>query len=541
MKKLKKLKLISLVLGVFIALTAFGCTTPVIPVTEDTLQIAIYKKGYGSDFADALAKAYSDKTGVDAKLTYITSSPDGIDSKIPIASSGIDVVFDISGRYNAALAVNNYFNGYEKAYADLTSVYDAPADPAYAEVQANSSLKNRDIINETLVDMLANDKDGKNYVMPWVMDLTGIVLNKTIWERDAAKLGNPEIPKTTDEMFTLFDKIKNTSGTPYAFKYGGQNTYVGEFNSITWLAQYEGKDNMENIYQGKDGNGIYTPEIFNSPAREKAFEVVRKMLLKTNGYVHTYDSASHIFMSQIQFLEGGAYFCTNGSWLEREVLEDNFDQGEVEIEFIKTPVLSAIVDKWPAVFTGNGGTTKDEKLRAVLDYIDGDTLTKPSFLSGSAGDAILAHLTDARRTESSLAPIHYAYIPAYSKHIDEAKKFLRFALSKEGQEVMLKASFGNMFPLNVDPSQFDYYKSSDISSFAKSTMAIFQNSILAARSAKYPMVYRGGIDLVRLNATPEIAFGGSDPVGVSAFMQAEFNFYNSNWSDRMSWAAVSNP
>lgn len=533
---MKKLKLLATALCALMAITAFAaCKAPDKQIDKDALHIAILKKGYGSEFAHSLAEAYQQKTGMKVQFVYDESSEASMTLLIQSKNSGIDIAFDIAATLNSVMARKNYIKGYDKAFVDLEDVYNAPA-LGYEELTAKPGLINRDIINEYMLDMIANDQDGKMYAMPWVMDINGFVYNKTIWERDKAKLGSPELPKTTDEMFTLFDHIKSVSGAnkkPYAFKYAGQSNQMWMAFG-PWLAQYDGKEAMSYFYKGQDINGGYTPDIYMTDGREAALAASRKLLLKTNGYVDTADAAGAILNVQGEFLQGNAYFHTNGSWLERETAE-NYDPADVEISFLKTPVISAIVDKWPAVFTGSAAA-KDAMLRQAIDYIDGDTSAKPAFLNGH--DDILVHLTDARNTVYTIGSLHYAAVPAYSTHIEEAKDFLKFMLSKEGQEIMLAASYGNMMPLNVNPQQFEYYNTAYCTTLSKSKMDIFKNAVLTGYPFKYPMSYFGGLDIIRSSHTIEIAFGGDSPEAVGTFMTKDYNYYNDNWADRMSLAGV---
>jgi|GEM_PF-4149008 len=555
---MKKIKLGALLLCGFMAMSALtGCAVKKKEVDPDALQIAILSRGFGSAFVYALGDAYEEEYGTKVNVLFDTSSTDTIRQQVRQADSHIDIVFEVFPPLNNILASKNYVMGYDKAFVDLTDIYDAPADPAYLEVQANPELKNRDIMNSQVVEMLENDMDGKHYALSWVMDTDGMMYHKTLWEREKAKLaaGKPsagipavpvedlELPKTTDEMFALFERIKAVSGEgkrPYAFKYAGQNEELAML-FISWLAQYEGQEWLRNFYEGKNLDGVYTPEIFrnDSPGRKPALDVIRNVLLKSNGYVENGDSAKHIFSSQIDFLEGASYFHFNGSWLDREAAT-NFPAGSVEIGFMRTPVISTVVERWPSVFTGSAAE-KDAMLRQVLDYIDGDTDVKPAFLTGDTGDEILAHLTDARGTISTQSHRHPVLIPAYSEHIDEAKNFLKFMLSKKGQEIMLKSSLGNMMPLNVDPAQFDYYKGSEITYLSKTKMKIFPDSVLVTHTPdKNPMNYLGGLLIGTRNPTLELAFGGSAPQSVDTYLNQQFQVANASWGTMMGLAGVSN-
>ena len=163
----------------------------------------------------------------------------------------------------------------------MEDILDAPADPAYKEVQENPDLTNRDIINASVLDQLTLDENGKVYALPWTTDITGIYYNHKVLTElneglsDAEKI---ELPKTTDDMFDVMDKVKTlrkADEDPYPFTFGNQHNYLDNCAFTTWWAQYAGEDELNNFRQGKDVNGEYTAQIFNTPSRLAALEVMR--------------------------------------------------------------------------------------------------------------------------------------------------------------------------------------------------------------------------------------------------------------------------
>ena len=221
--------------------------------------------------------------------------------------------------------------------------------------------------------------DGKQYSMPWTSGVVGLLYNKTKWDAMNTNLKNAgkeelTLPKTTDEMFALFEKIKTAdvkaaSGNAYAFSYSGQNSYMHfMFNSL-W-PQYEGKTASENFFEGKNEQGVYTADIYNTKGREYAYDVVRNMILKSNGYVNDGDSSQTYDLEQLSFLRGNALFSCNGDWMEREA-SAKFNPGDEDVAILRTPVMSEIVnnDKIKADFTGTDAE-KDAKLSAIVAFID---------------------------------------------------------------------------------------------------------------------------------------------------------------------------
>ena len=504
----------------------------------DALKIAVIAKGYGSVYAKALAKAYTKKTGVDAAVVRETVESSFVENSLKAGpdKNEIDLYFGIDNYPNFILAQNNFIEGYGRALADLSDIYESPA-VGYKELDTNPALKVKDIIDPFMLDAFTFS-DGKLYSAPYAAGVTGLIYNKTLWDSVNAKLTQNGqaaliLPRTTEEMFALFDHIKalkdgsvpssyRISSNAYPFVYSGTGSYM-DVGFKAWFAQYEGQDFMGKFYEGKDINGVYTPEIYNTNGRLYSYETVRKIILSANGYTDPINFSIEFTKAQLDFLEGKAFFHFNGDWLERESSE-NFKPGDVDVaSFIKTPILSKIIDKLSSVNT-------DAQLSEAINYIDGGC-ARPSWLS--APDETL--LREARNAVSTYGPALCALVPAYSKNLDTAKDFLKFMLSKEGQEIMLANSCGTMAPLTVDPAQFDYYKNATV--LTKSKFDMMQGALYVGDTMKHPMQYLGGLRLQR-SFSMEAAFGGTAAQTAAQFMNDEYNKVKSIWADMMIHAGV---
>lgn len=533
-------KLLSVLVCMVLTVSAFGgCMAPDLSADADALQIAVVDKGFGTQFAYDLAAVYTAKTGQKVQVVMDTPQASAVYETIGLgAANEIDLYFGVAARIHDWVSQKgNYVPGYNPILTDLSDVYDAPAT-GYIESQANPDLTIKDIVNPSVYQSMQYFEDDVPYGIAWASDINGMLYNKTLWDQVNATLSQKlELPKTTTEMFALFDRIKLISNNkkPYAFKYGGQNDYLSFCAFFPWFAQYVGNDALENFYQGKDESGVYTPEIYRSQGRFEALTVLEKMLKPTNKYTNSSDYASHIFNAQTEFLEGDAFFTFNGSWLEREA-SVNFAPGEVDAGFFKLPVISAVVDKFPAVFSGTA-EQKDAQLRAVLDYIDGEIANKPAILEGH--DDVLAFISDSRNTSLTLGD-HIAFVPSYSNKISEAKEFLKFMMSKEGQEIMLAGSVGNTCALVVDRTQFDYYNSPNCSFMTKTKLEIyFETTVFANTLPKYPMQVLGGISNLYPNRRLEAVFGNGSQ-SAQTFRNDEFGYFNQMWKTAMSLAGVRN-
>ena len=524
-------------------LAGCGLKAPEVKVEEGTVRIAVLDRGYGKQFAYDLAEAFSAKsaeTGYKAQVTFDTTDTAGITNMMEMGiDNECDVFFSESSPVFEWLARKNTFvPGYEYGLADMEDILNAPADPAYKETQENPDLTNRDIINASVLDQLTLDENGKVYALPWTTDITGIYYNHNVLTELNANLGEGdkiELPKTTDEMFDVMDKVKSLrSGEddPYPFTFGNQQNYLDNCAFTTWWGQYAGAEEMNNFRQGKNMEGEYTPEIFNRPARLAALEVMRELLNQSNGYADISDYDLHVFMSQDKFFEGDALFHFNGGWLEREQSE-KFETSEYDVRSFKMPVVSSIVDKWPEVFTGTDDE-KDDQLRAALDYIDGEG-EKPSFLEGH--DDVLESLRQARNTISSKGVHMNTFIPACAENLEGAKEFVKFMLSKEGQEIMMKGSWGNLCGLVIDPTQLDCYATA--TETQKSRLDVYCDSeVVVGFAKKYPMEYLSGLVPYRDGVSPQKSFAALNPISAEDYRKNEVSDYTLRWNAMLSQAGI---
>lgn len=521
-----------------------GCKAPTIKVEKGTVRIGVMDRGYGKQFAYDLVKAFNEKeseTGYKAQVVMDTAESAmlygtmeaGTDNEIDLYFAESAPIFEWLSRKDT------FIPGYDYMLADLEDVLNAPADPAYKEAQVKPGLTNRDLINPSALKSLTLDENGKVYAIPWTSDITGIYYNHKLLTELNSKLdadAKIELPKTTNEMFEVFEQVKGINGVnnkPYALKFGNQHNYLDNCAFTTWVAQYEGQEEIDNFLQGKNAKGEYTPEIFKSDSRRASLKVMEKMLAQKNGYAAIGDYALHVFMAQDQFFDGDALFHFNGGWLEREQ-SLKYKPDEYDVRAFKMPVVSDIVNKWPETFNGATPVEKDVQLRKALDYIDGEC-EKPAFLNGH--DDVVAALKVARNTISSKGVHMNSFIPACSENLAGAKEFLKFMLTKEGEEILFKGSYGNISGLKVDPTQFDCYATA--TETQKSRLTVYTEAEMIMNFVKKnPMEYLGGLAPYRDGASPQKTFAASSPKSVDQYIEDEFNDYSLKWDSMLKQAGI---
>ena len=542
--KMKKFRILAIVLAIVTFSACFvGCKKK---DSGNVIKIAVEAKGYGDEHVKALIEQYNAQTkGAKAELVRSTPTAGFHVNQLGLGASkcDIDLFFTLT---NSVFSTQSKSGG--NKWADLSDVYNAVA-VGYAEADGKKTYK--DLLDPTYVEYFTY-ADGKQYSIPYTSGAVGLIYNKTVWDRTNSNLagaGKAELvlPKTTDEMFKLFDRIKtqdvkNASGNAYAFSYAGAQPYTHfMFNSL-W-PQYLGEQASLNFLQGKDENGVYTADIYKTDARLYSYEVVRKMILQEKGYVNTDDAERNYSAAQIEFLRGASIFSINGDWLERETAS-TVKPGEADIAMLRTPVMSKIVknEAISADFTGSDATN-DAKLSSIIafideHYLDGNgTPSEADATSLGIRKTTLDFIYHARRVRHALVDF-VVVAPEYSNQLEGAKDFLKFMYSKQGQDIVLQKTYGCGAPLQVNYSQMSYYANATY--YSKNRLDLISKSIAYGNANNYPMQYLGSFRLYPAEGNFTQYFGTTNPSTARDLMMYEYNQNAGGWADKMAQAGVSN-
>ena len=202
-------------------------------------------------------------------------------------------------------------------------------------------------------------------------------------------------------------------------------------------------------------------------------DFIADLLTKENGqykYHHKDCDSLDFTTMQSYFLLDQAAFCVNGSWLEIE-MNKNGAAKQHNIDYIKAPVISALVDKLSfAKEEGLTAEVKDERLAELVAFVDahptvGDNAGAPAY----ATEADVEKVRDARQVAYTRnGEDHTAIVPAYATHLEQAKAFLKYMYSDAGLNVYYKAQKGNALPATPTSG----YESIELSTFTKSVNAV---------------------------------------------------------------------
>ena len=232
------------------------------------------------------------------------------------------------------------------------------------------------------------------------------------------------------------------------------------------------------------------------PGREESLSVMETLLKHSNGYCDKNSTALSFTDAQRNFLKGQAAMHPNGDWLGTSVDKEN-----ANVAFMKTPVISAIVDKLDTV-------RDDKTLSKVIAYIDGD---EGAELPAGVSDADLKTVTNARNMIYLASTTHFVGIPSYANAKPLAKEFLKFMYSEEGAMIFAKSTNGTNLPVN-----YDYLGNAEVaakfSDFQKSRLALMnEDAIGIYQRPQHPIVYKGMLKPYSYNSgVLEAAFGATN-------------------------------
>lgn len=517
MKKIKKTVALVLAFGTLFSCAACGGGSS----GEDTLVIESFNGGYGVqwlyDLVDAYQTKYPDKK---VKIANTTNYDEGFLTALNSGATETDLYFgreDMRKYMMSSTVVAG--KTYSSMLADLTDVFTGTVE--------GESVTVEDKFFENVIKVSRIEDDAGNftyYSMPWITGVGGLLYNKKVWK------DSWDLPNTTDELVALCDTIKADNCTPMI--YCLEDSYWSIIFEI-WFAQYEGTSGYESFGNGYDDNGDrYTPEILLTKGLLKTYEVIESLLDDDKGYMDARSKVDNFTMVQTHFLESDNKIAMNpnGDWIQRE-MSANFSEDEVDIAFMKTPIISSIVETLE--YRNGESYMADSMLSKVIEAIDrGET----SYEGVSAND--FARLKEARNMYKGLTG-HVAWVPAYSGQIDLAKDFLRYMATDEAIRIFTKATKGY-----TQPFKFDYLADEQtspyIKNFMKSNYEITQNgTFISARTDRIFGV--GGLKAYYNKSRFENGFSASnkaDYVSAYDYYMSEYNYVKARWANYLQLAGI---
>lgn len=340
---------------------AVGCQTEDVVVDNaETINVRLYKAGYGDAFIYELKQkfeAYCAKEGLNYKMNILTPT---------YGSAGTPMIQEMS-------------RGYEKTKVDLYitgAIIPNQVSPLgeYGEVCEDLSelVLNQTAIGydgteeEVIIEKLADDfepfmvaDNGKTYGFNWAQATAGMVVNT----KKLAAYGITELPRTTNELFEIFDTVYNgipgviegsdktkTYPITYSLTTGlggasGYNTCALE----SWFAQYDIETFKQFARMEKNVDGQYVGledayKVFDNENLKEVLEAGFQLMdMKYSAYgssTQTLDQAQGLIMKDAK-KQNNAIFMLNGDWFLNEV-KANYATKLHDVEFMNVPVISAL-------------------------------------------------------------------------------------------------------------------------------------------------------------------------------------------------------
>lgn len=528
-------KIFLIFIALFMAVSTFlisACSnTP--KGVKGTLSIASFEGGYGKTWASKLAEAY--KVHNPQAEVVVRTDPLVRDDAVTALQTGISSVdlFFIDGA-----SIGTYLETYD-TIADISELYNLA--PKAGQKEEDVLIKDK-IFSEVVEEMkYGGDREefvGKYYTVPTPSGPCSLILN-----RDALNLalgeGNWEVPRTTNEMIALSDRIiaanakVNVAGinyTIYPFIYSGNAVEYWRYMYYPWIAQYDGVEAFSNMQSYKI-NGEYNQAAFNPPSKLLAFSIMEKILKRANNYCDPTSMGNSFSASQKFFFQNRACMYVTGDWLEREM--EAATEYRADLIMVKPPVISDLIQKIEQQFSINLGNTqqeKDAKLSTIIKDID-DGKTSSESISQDVFNAI----KQARSITYSLANNAIGIVPKSSINQDMAIDFLRFMYSEEGIEIVMRETKANL-PVHTSVKIDDI----EYSPFRQSVNEIALGNVkYIFSSTRDPIRYRAGLDEYVRNEKPEIALAKkTGAMTALELVNNEVEVLARNWEDYMRLVAA---
>lgn len=426
-----------------IVLPLGGCSKEKIITDGRTVNIRVYKGGYGTTWIEKLKDKFEEAYAEEGyKINILAPSSD---------ITGGTVLNELQSG-NAVTGVDLYFAGACNLYAvtkQFGILVEDLTESVWNRVPINFDRSEEDVLikNKVRPGMLpyvADEDTGTLYGYLWTSSVGGLAVNT----KKLAEYGL-DLPRTSDELWNTFDKILRGTGEvgastetgTFPFTYAPSTGYQMYLSSV-WLAQYMGTDAFDRLIRFEDENGNEMLEDGYTLYDDDAFrEVFRMMFRIFDQNVSAYGSTTqNVEQAQAKLVRGDAVFMPTGDWMLNEV-SLNYPNNLHDITLINVPVLSALGRK---LFGENtafrlNDANSDELLSEIVRLVDEEKtaeeiarLIKENKNFGYEIDVnSIQTVIDARGIYYEKGVEHNCYVAKDSPVKDIAALFLRMLASDD--------------------------------------------------------------------------------------------------------------
>ena len=371
----------------------------------------------------------------------------------------------------------------------------------------------------------------------YVANYLGLLYNADLF----AELGL-SVPRTTDELSALCKKVKDLNGSNPKYKKDytvmfstsrDAAMYWQDIGLTAWWIQYEGVEEYYNFYRGIDTvtETRNTKEVLRQQGRLEALEVCYDLI-----HNYGFEGAGSIDFSEAQsrFLSGDGLIVANGDWFCEEMkltIEGLKSRGiDYDIRFMKTPIISSIVDKLTTVKT-------DEKLAELVDAIDSGR----SSLDGVSAEDF-ARVKEARSFMRTTGYGGGMVVPKYAKGKEVAKDFIRFLATDVAVDQYMKTTRGATPPFSYDVQKNDAAAYEKFDYIQKQKTDYFNDNdtffIRSYSSTEFPLVYKGGLTAFPVGYI-DVVFSKNGGKTAEQYFNDQIEYYtDAKWKDILRNAGV---
>lgn len=443
-----------------------GCGNGVEAGGEHTIQVRLYKAGYGEKWLKDVIEKYEAVNPNHNKVEIIEASANLGEASLQEIQSPkdnqIDMYFLSSANLSDILGASKSALGRGSKDALLECVDDVFESKAIGfdgkeetKTIAERMFDGYETTSQYNGTAYAN-WTGKKFLLPWADGMTGILVNPAVLQQYGL-----DIPLTSDELQHCVDviydankdKAKSDSSKIYPYSWAGKNASgYWEYLFETWFAQYSGKSGFDNFLKCAYNGDESAENIKNNGWKVYEDQGILKSLEAMYGLMDLKYSKSADYdhmQAQNEILQGKAAFMVTGDWILGEMANSSqtyFEKAK-ELKMIQTPILSSLASEV--------GLKNDAALHEVVSMIDenktnADIKAKYSGINDSGIDKI----RDARSIHDGIGSSHSILIPSYADAKEAAKEFVRYLYSEDGCRAFRNAAYANL-PLSYEKKAED--------------------------------------------------------------------------------------
>ncbi|WP_285035001.1 carbohydrate ABC transporter substrate-binding protein [Plantibacter sp. ME-Dv--P-095] len=271
----------------------------------DTLKIAAFEGGYGSEMYEEVVAAY-EKLNPDVKIE-LTTSKTLADELTPQVAAGDYPDLVVLGLGAKEGFTESFVR--DSNLEDLTSVLDAKIPGEDVTVG--------DKLTPGIVGNLNTNPYGDDevYLMPMYASPTGLVYNQKLFADNGWT-----VPTTWDEMFELGDEAKAEGISLFTYPTAG---YLDSY-FFSLLSAVGGPEFLNDVL-------TYKKDVWKSDDATEALELTTKLLSYAAPTTVGYANGQDFTKNQQTILDGTTLFMPNGSWIANEMKDaprtDGFQWG----------------------------------------------------------------------------------------------------------------------------------------------------------------------------------------------------------------------